>query len=357
MPRTCCATAPHSVIPGLYTQRGYQQYFLPRAASLVHETVRDNWVTGETSSLNPLQLRNVIAELEQLYFRDYTEHWTQALANLALQPQQSLAQSADQAATLSATNSPLIKLLVQLRDNTRFATLGESNTEPDETVAVIAAPVAALGALAKAAGQQAAPSGSAKRSLQQQFEPLHRLLDDNDGPSLELAPALVALNDVQQLLSNLSQGSQPDQATFDFTKARMNGQRGALDSLRNSAARMPAPMTGWLRSLADSSWQLALSDSYQYVDRRYKTDLLSVYSAALHQRYPFSAHSTSDVAVADFREFFKAQGIADTFFTHYLKPFVDHDGAHCRCRAWSSRNWPTCSRSVAASLPKIMQNP
>jgi len=50
-------TGTHTVIPGLYTQQGYQQYFLVRGATLVHEFLRDNWVMGESSSLNPIQLR------------------------------------------------------------------------------------------------------------------------------------------------------------------------------------------------------------------------------------------------------------------------------------------------------------
>lgn len=42
---------------------------------------------------------------------------------------------------------------------------------------------------------------TAKKSLQRRFEPLHRLLDDNNGPAADLTPALSALNDLQLQLA------------------------------------------------------------------------------------------------------------------------------------------------------------
>ena len=51
------------------------------------------------------------------------------------------------------------------------------------------------------------------------------------------------------------------------------------------------------------------------------TRLYASYRGSLRERYPFSAHSASDVALADFREFFKARAWR-TVFERYLKPFV-----------------------------------
>lgn len=57
--------------------------------------------------------------------------------------------------------------------------------------------------------------------------------------------------------------------------------------------------------------------------------MLGFYKESLFKRYPFSAKSDSDVAIADFREFFKADGVADAFVDRYLKAFVsDSEGKH-----------------------------
>lgn len=60
----------------------------------------------------------------------------------------------------------------------------------------------------------------------------------------------------------------------------------------------------------------------------------------MKQRYPFSAHSESDVAIADFREFFKAQGIAERFFDSYLKPFVSGTAGQYQLRRMDGRGLP-----------------
>ncbi|MDF5996000.1 hypothetical protein P4200_21190 [Pseudomonas aeruginosa] len=44
---------------------------------------------------------------------------------------------------------------------------------------------------------------TAKKSLQRRFEPLHRLLDDNNGPAADLTPLLQALNELQLQLAGL----------------------------------------------------------------------------------------------------------------------------------------------------------
>lgn len=359
-PQGLALTGTHTVIPGLYTQQGYQQYFLVRGATLVNEFLRDNWVMGESSSLNPIQLRDLLAELEQLYFRDYGEHWDQALAKVALQPLDSLAQGADQAAALIASNSPLVQLLTQIRDNTRFPTVGEAVADVTASAGQIADVAGPVGGLTKAIAKKATTiladkrPETAKAALQRRFEPLHRLLDENGGTGPELAPAMAALTDLHQQLLAVSQGNQPDYAAFELAKSRLGGQRSALDSVRAAAVRLPAPITHWLRGMSDDNWQLVLGDAYHYLNKRYQGELYSVYTTALHERYPFHAHSASDVAIADFREFFKAQGTVDSFFDTYLKPFVTFDGNQYRLRSVEGRSLPV-SRGILQQMSNVQQ--
>ena len=85
---------------------------------------------------------------------------------------------------------------------------------------------------------------------------------------------------------------------------------------------------------------LVLGDAYHYLNQRYKSELYAAYNGSLKQRYPFSAHSESDVAIADFREFFKAQGIAERFFDGYLKPFVSGSAGQYQLRRVDGRGLP-----------------
>jgi type VI secretion system protein ImpL len=166
------------------------------------------------------------------------------------------------------------------------------------------------------------------------------LLDANDGPSAELSPVLQALNELQLQLSSLARANAPDQAAFDLAKARMANQRDALSHLRMASGRLPRPIGTWFNVLAEDSWRLVLSDAYQYLNQRYQSELYSFYGKAIRQRYPFYAHSASDVAISDFREFFKAQGIAERFFDTYMRPFVSGAAGSFRLRSIDGQSLP-----------------
>ncbi|WP_163018539.1 hypothetical protein, partial [Pseudomonas viridiflava] len=90
---------------------------------------------------------------------------------------------ASQIAGLSAANSPLVQLLVEVRENTRFATVAESVDKlsiQDKTGAIGKA-VSTVGGQAQQALADSLPDAS-KKALQRRFDPLHRLLDEENAP-------------------------------------------------------------------------------------------------------------------------------------------------------------------------------
>lgn len=333
-------------IPGFYTQQGYQQYFSVQGATLVSEILRDNWVLGEGSNISSMDLRRLMIELEQLYFRDYATHWSEAIGQLSLHAFSDAREGAEQLSGLTSANSPIIQLLLQVRENTRFPSLAEE-LEALPTVDDVAGKK--LGALAKVATVAAtkAPNNlaaklpdTAKKALQRRFEPLHRLLDENNGPVASLTPVLQGLNDVQLQLASLARASAPDQAAFEMARMRMGGQGDSISALRQSAQRLPVPFKGWFNGVAEDTWGLVLNDTYQFINQRYQRELYSFYERAIKKRYPFSAHSSSDVALNDFREFFRAQGLSERFFDSYMKPFVSGDVGNYRLRTLDGQGLP-----------------
>lgn len=335
------------VIPGFYTQQGYQQYFSIQGATLVSDILRDNWVLGEGNTLSAMDMRKLMVELEQLYFRDYATQWSEAIGQLTLQPFTAAGEGAEQLAALTSANSAVVQLLLEVRENTRFPSFIDELPIPaksDETLATKKLGALAgktTAAVAKAADTLAAKlPDNAKQALQRRFEPLHRLLDDNNAPTATLTAALQGLNDVQQQLASLARASAPDQAAFDMAKLRMGGQRDALSHLRQTAQRLPIPLNGWFEGVAQDTWSLELANAYHFINQRYQRELYSFYDRAIKQRYPFSAHSDSDVALNDFREFFRGQGLSERFFETYMRPFVSGEAGNYRLRSMDGQTLP-----------------
>ncbi|MFS2159542.1 type VI secretion system membrane subunit TssM [Pseudomonas sp. Pseusp122] len=333
------------VIPGFYTQQGYQRYFSVQGALLVTDILSDNWVLGESPNISGMDLRRLMVELEQLYFRDYANHWSEAVGQITLSAIPDFAKGAEQLAGLTSANSPILQLLVQVRENTRFPTVAGALDEVADTAGNLAQMGGKTGKLASLAGmppdaQALKLTDTARKSLQARFEPMHRLLDDNNGPTADLSSALAALSDLQMQMAGLARASSPEHAAFEMAKTRMGGQRDALSNLRTASNLLPRPVSVWFGVLAEDTWRLALNGSYQYLNQRYQSELYSFYRKAINQRYPFNAHSTSDVALSDFREFFRAQGANDRFFETYLRPFVSGEPGNYRLRSVDGYSLP-----------------
>ena len=336
------------VIPGFYTRQGYERYFSVRGTALVAELLRDNWVLGEGEGLSGMDMRRLMVELEQLYFRDYADHWSEAVGQVALPSINSVGEGAEQLAGLTSAHSPILQMLVQVRENTRIQAVAERVDDVTQAVGKGGSAVTKLASVAgKASGSliENLPD-TAQRSLQRRFEPLHSLLGPDNGPTADLIQALRALDDVQLQLASLARASAPEHAAFELARSRMDGQRDALSNLRNASARLPRPVGGWFDVLAEDSWRLVLNDSYRYLNQRYQSELYSFYGKAINKRYPFSAHSASDVALNDFREFFKDQGIVDRFFESYMRPFVSGPVGHYRLRSIDGQSLPISKASL-----------
>lgn len=334
-------------IPGFYTKR-YLEYFEKQGSRLVNSIAQDNWVLGEATDLSAMDLRRLMMELEQRYFSEYSQIWSQALGRIRRQESDNLRHGVDQLASLTSAQSALVRLLQQVRENTRLPA-------KHERLELLGQQVGELGektsnVLINQLQGQAAPD-AARLALQRRFEPLHQLLDEEQNPGAELTQVLRLLDELHLQLLALNRESLPEQAAFKLVKQRLDGQQPLLSNLRNAAARLPLPLKSWLDGIVDDTWRNLLDDAYGYVNQRYQSELYGFYAKAIQRRYPFDAHAGSDVALGDFREFFKPRGGLARFYEGYLRPFVSVEGSRYRLRSLDGRSLPM-SRSLLDQLAK-----
>lgn len=338
-------TAVESPIPGFYTKR-YVQYFEKQGGRLVNGIAQDNWVLGASTELSTMDLRQLMLELEQRYFSEYADAWSQAIGQVRLLESDGLIQGAEHLGSLISAQSELVQLLQQVRENTRLVATSDLLEAATQQAGELGAAVSSL-----LPGK--APPDSARRALQRRFEPLHQLLDEQHNPGAELTQALRLLDELHLQLTALNRESAPEQAAFNLVKLRMEGQQPLLGNLRNIAARLPLPFKDLFEAIADDSWRLLLDEAYGYVNQRYQSEVYGVYAKAIQRRYPFNAQAASDVALGDFQAFFKSRGVLARFHESYLRPFVSVEGGRYRMRGLDGRSLPL-SRPLLDQLSKAL---
>lgn len=272
---------------------------------MVNAIAQDNWVLGEAADLSVVDLRKLMLELEQRYFSEYADIWSDALGRVRLLESDDLRHDAQQLANFTSAQSALVLLLRQVREHTRLLPTHERLEAVSQQVAELGAPVSGL--LTRALPRQTLPD-TARRALLRRFEPLHLLLDEEQNPTAELTQALRLLDELHLQVSTLSRDSSPEQAAFKMARQRMDGQQPLLGNLRDAAARLPQPLKGWLDGIAEQTWRHLLDDAYGYVNQRYHSEVYGFYVKAIRHRYPFNADAGSDVALGDFQSFFKPRG-------------------------------------------------
>ena len=330
-------------IPGFYTKK-YLLLFERQGTQMVNAIAQDNWVLGEGTDLSVMDLRRLMLALEQRYFSEYADAWSDALGRIKLRESGSLQQGAEQLAGLTSAQSALVQLLQQVRENTRLVSVSDRlETEVQQ--------VGELGAVTSRDLTRAVLPDNARRALQRRFEPLHQLLDEQQNPRGELTQALRLLDELQLQLSTVSRDSSPEQAAFKMARQRMDGQQPLLGNLRDTAARFPQPLKGWFEGIADQSWRQLLDGAYGFVNQHYQNEVYGFYAKAIQRRYPFDAHAGSDVALGDFQAFFKPRGAMARFYESYLRPFVTVEGNRYRLRGIEGRSLPM-SRLLLEQLTK-----
>ncbi|WP_163019721.1 ImcF-related family protein, partial [Pseudomonas viridiflava] len=93
---------------------------------------------GEGTGLSTMDLRRLMVELEQLYFRDYANYWGEAVGQVQLPAINDFGEGAEQLAGLTSANSPIIQMLVEVRENTRFPEVADTADEAADAAGQLA---------------------------------------------------------------------------------------------------------------------------------------------------------------------------------------------------------------------------
>jgi len=276
----------HVTIPALYTQRGLNSLFLNQYARIAHEVANDNRDIGLSNRGDQTQTsEHIQTVMQKHYTNNYVQQWDAALNNIDIVKFNNMAQAIKVLNIVISKNSPLSRLLAITYDNTY-------------------------------------PTHHAQINTHQPFNNLNSFTLSS-GHLLHWNQAVTTLKQLRDYLIKLNKSANHDLAYFNAAKAAMKGKSNPIQALTVEASTAPAPVKKWLQQIANHCWHIIIQGAHREINAHWHSTVINTYRDHLRGRYPFVAGASSEIAIADFTQFFGKNGALTSFFNQYLKPFTN----------------------------------
>ncbi|WP_295398791.1 type VI secretion system membrane subunit TssM [uncultured Thiocystis sp.] len=308
-------------IPALYTFDGYHRGFASASNRLIEAAAAESWILGPAARLQPgsKEARQLFEEVRERYLRDYVSEWQGLLEDIELVAARDLQQAALLANTLAdPVKSPLRRLLTGAARQTELdrkpapddAAAGQTDTKQDgfrqrvehyfgdkpQDVPVDEAPEA---------------------YVTQRFTWLHDLVRTNEQGQAPIDQVLASLSKLELHLSSVAA------AVVSGRDLLIAGEAPETQEIKALARKLPAPLSGWVDTLAQDSANLAAGGMRAQLNSLWTAEVLPFCREAINDRYPFTQGSARETTLFDFGRLFGPEGMIDAFFKKNLAPIAN----------------------------------
>ena len=321
-------------IPGIYTRKGWETFVWPYLQKSIDESLRTDWVLGNTAANIEAPTAEVrallVRQIRQMYFADYTNQWFSMAAGISARRFDSLHDASTQLQSFTSDNSAILALLKSINTNVGVPDPEKRSLMPKT---------------ADKDGSITSDGQLVIEELRQPFKDLNRItheaISGKEGNWFEAyRKSLVA---VQKDIARLSSSSDVPRDTRMFAVKLMNGDveselyRSWLATnqvLENADARTSQAVANLLRAPIKNVWESIVAVAQKNLEATWKDKTQFAFNETLRNNYPFAAGGR-DSSMSDMVDFFKPTGgIYWTFVNDELGPFVERKG-----NDWESRKW------------------
>ena len=317
-------------VPYMFTKAGYGQMDLSKSSPLIRKYSTEQWILGTstTEDFSDKDIEIIAKKVKAIYLVKYTEKWKDLLNQLSIRKVTSSSQAIEMLAKVSdKATSPLVKILKMVTN--------ETSLTPDVNLlkgkeGVMADAVAAL-------NKKALPPTLVDNA----FKSTRQLIRQN-----KIDEFLATTKSLHDILEGFSFAPIPNEASMKFASKRFKGSSGdPIRKLRVQSSRLHQPVRRWMETLADQSWKVVLVDAKQHLNTVWQATVYRHYRSSIWSRYPFEVSSLDNVTMLDFTEYFKPNGIEDSFVTQYLSPFIEK-GRHWKEKSINGRRLGLSSQAL-----------
>ncbi len=323
-------------VEGIFTKNGFYNVFLPAALDVAEQLKSENWVLGERGEdlSDPNALTRIARDVLDLYYTDYIDAYESVLGDIDVKPMGAMSEVVDTLNVLSGPNSPIVKILKSVEEETRLAERS-SGVNVDGAVNDVQnfagqelfdaqsvrtqALLQILASSATAEGQPAPPPEGTV--VQERFKWLNEFAGVKEGQPSPLDLVMEKLTSLYQELNRLS-----------VAGGAVSLDGGAGTELQLLLGRMPDPMKRWVQQVTSGSAGATAGGARANLNAKWQAQVLPTCNRAVNNRYPFFKNQQADIPIQEFARVFAPQGLIDKFFTDNLMDFVDTTGTPWRWR-------------------------
>ncbi len=274
-------TITQSSVPAIYTKPDFQETLSTLIPAAAQQLENKDWV----SDVKVSQSSNNEAQIKTAYLENYSKVWGDVLAGITLTPATSIKDVLQKISLITNQQSSLWQLL-------RIATY---NTVADNSMPSMKTYIT--------------PNFIELSAMQQQ---------SNDSLNN-------TLNNLTSFLDTLNSQANPNEQAYSILAKNIMQEIpiSAIADIKNIAKNQPAPINLWMTEISKNSTKALLDMASDYLNDLWTSDVVPTYKQNLRGKFPIFKESDDNISLKDFNNFFQPDGIIDTFFTYYLKPFVD----------------------------------
>ncbi len=351
-------------IPGLYTYRGYYQFFLNESPKLVGQLADESWILGTSIqvSTDPADRQRVADGVCRLYLSDYLQQWQGLLTDVNFKAFNTPDAALDLLQVLSGPASPLRTLIETVaRETALDQPPPKPDASPTPTDPSLTARIAGiLGKDGPGPAEVALQPCAIDPRLTEFSMQYRREIAGAEGTIPPFDRTLSILNELYGHMNAIARAreSSPEGAVPQNLKDQFGT---VVNQLQVDAARKPPPFNTLLNKLSQDSSDIVRTVRDRLNAQWRAAQIAPFFQDNLHGRYPLARSAIQwsgagpgagpggavppgtiqwvgrgpdpgtsrtvtgppDAAIAAFGRFFGPNGLMDGFFKQHLQPYVD----------------------------------
>jgi len=335
------------VIPGFYTQEGWDTFVSHEIWKLVNSASRGDWVLG--TDIKPLSdddksipqvdealLQQLTRDIRYMYFSKYVSVWYDFIKDFRVKRFATISDAANKLLLLSRSDGPLAETFKMIGKNINLEEINWDDNGNRILAKLSIEDIAKKKVIQKVYVKE----------LDRPFHDMRRFTDPGDKRTVSelMNQYLLGLSGLQAEMERIRASSEMERESELFASSMLGGSGGKNEMykswitttgiLNGNEVRTRRTIELFLMDSIKNSWKVIMRVAMKEVQYKWENMVVREFEDRIRGKFPFS-NNGPDAPVDDVAEFFRPKdGILWSFVNNELSSYLVK-----RRSSWKERNW------------------